>query len=115
MADRRPAVARHELPLLDEAALRAARAFDLLVVAAREAGDERWSRFLEPLPDRLRDDEPAALRRTTQRCRSAFGPGDSVLDALPFEVALAAQRAIDELIRRLARLEMAGDRSEAVQ
>ena len=115
MTDRQPTVARHELPLLDEAALRAARAFDALVAAAREAGNERWLAFLEPLPDRLRDDEPVALRRTARRCRSAFGPGDSVLDALPFEGAIAAQRAIDELIRRLARLEMAGDRSEAIQ
>jgi hypothetical protein len=98
--------ARHELPALDEAALRAARAFDLMLQAARHLGDIRWTRFLEPLPDRLRDDDVVNLRRTARRCRSAFGPGDSVLDALPGEVARPAARSIEDLLRVLARLEV---------
>ena len=83
----------------------AARAFDLLLAAARTAGSERWTRFLEPLPDRLRDDDLSALRRTARRCRSAFGPGDSVLEVVPDEVGLRARTAIDDLLRRLSRLE----------
>ncbi|HEY4632973.1 MAG TPA: hypothetical protein VIH00_03565 [Candidatus Limnocylindrales bacterium] len=115
MPDGRRIVARHELPGLDDAALRAARAFDLMVVAARDVGNQRWLRFLEPLPDRLRDDDPVALRRTARRCRSAFGPNDSVLDALPTEVGVPAMRAIDDLIRVLARLEAAGGRLDPAQ
>jgi hypothetical protein len=103
MADRATGPARHELPTLDAAALGAARAFDLLLDAARDAGSVRWVRYLEPLPDRLRDDDLRALRGTIRRCRSAFGPGDSVLDVVPDEVGLAARRAIDEVTRVLAR------------
>ncbi len=100
---------------MDEAALRAARAFDLMVDAARDTENQRWLRFLEPLPDRLRDDDPAALRRTARRCRSAFGPVDSVLDALPTEIAMSAMRAIDDLLRVLARLEVIRESAESTQ
>ena len=112
MPDDGRAVARHELPGLDEAALRAARSFDLLLEAARAARSERWVRFLEPLPDRLRDDDPVALRRTARRCRSAFGPGDSVLEIVPEDAGLLARRAIDDLIRVLARLDATGGRDD---
>jgi hypothetical protein len=95
--------ARHELTDIDEAAIAAARAFDLLLAGAREAGSQRWVRFLEPLPNRLRDDELAALPRTARRCRSAFGPGDSVLDVVPRDVGTTAARSIDDLLRVLAR------------
>jgi hypothetical protein len=105
MAERQAVVARHELPTLDAAALGAARSFDLLLDAAREAGSARWVRYLEPLPDRLRDDDAWALRATVRRCRSAFGPGDSVLDVVPEDVALGARRAIDDVVRVLARLD----------
>jgi hypothetical protein len=105
MPDPTRAIARHELPGIDEAALRAARAFDGLLVAARDAGSERWTRFLEPLPDRLRDDDLGALRRTARRCRSAFGPGDSVLDIVPEGIGMPARTAVDDLLRRLSRLE----------
>ena len=43
---------RHELPDVDAAALDAARAADALVAAARDLGNERWLRYLAPLPDR---------------------------------------------------------------
>jgi hypothetical protein len=105
MPDPTRSIARHELPGIDEAAFRAARSFDLLLGAARSAGSERWVRFLEPLPDRLRDDDLGALRRTARRCRSAFGPGDSVLEVVPEVIGIPARAAIDELLRQLARLE----------
>ena len=52
------APARHERPALDAAGLEAARHADRLVAAARDLGATRWARYLEPLPDRLRDEEP---------------------------------------------------------
>jgi hypothetical protein len=102
-------LARHEQPALDEAALVAARAFDRLLEAAREGGDARWTRFLEPLPDRLRDDDVTALRRTARRCRSAFGPGDSLVDILPADIVRPAIKAIDDVLRVLARLDALTD------
>lgn len=98
--------ARHELTAVDEAALDAARAVDRLLAAARDAGSERWVRYLEPLPDRLRDDDLAALPRTARRCRSAIGPVDSVLDVVPSDVGTDAARAIDQLLRQIARHEV---------
>lgn len=97
--------ARHERPAIDEAALVAARAADRLVAAARERGIARWIAYLEPLPDRLRDDELADLRRTAMRARAAYGPKDSVRDALPPEVTEPFLEAVDRLLRTLARRE----------
>jgi hypothetical protein len=95
--------ARHELPAIDGAALEAARHADRLLVAARELGDRRWTRYLEPLPDRLRDDEVRALRTTALRARAAYGPKDSIRDALPAEVTEPFLDALDRLLRILAR------------
>jgi hypothetical protein len=81
----------------------AARAGDRMVTAARERGHDRWLRYLEPLPDRLRDDDLADLRKTAMRARSAYGPRDSVRDALPWEVTEPFLDAIDRLLKELAR------------
>lgn len=97
--------ARHERPAIDEAALIAARDADRLLAAARAAGDERWTAYLAPLPDRLRDDGLADLRRTAMRARAAFGPKDSIRDALPAELTEPFVEAIDRLLRELARQE----------
>ena len=97
--------ARHERPAIDDAALLAARAGDRMVAAARDAGQERWVRYLEPLPDRLRDEEIVDLRKTAMRARSAYGPKDSVRDALPSEVTEPFLDAIDRLLKELARRE----------
>jgi hypothetical protein len=96
--------ARHELPAIDDLALAAARHGDRLVAAARERGQDRWLTFLEPLPDRLRDDEPRALRSTALRARAAYGPKDSVRDVLPSELTEPFLDALDRLIRELNRL-----------
>ena len=96
-------VARHEAPEIDEAAFVAARAADRVLEAARDAGNERWIRFLEPLPDRLRDDGLADLRRTALRCRAAFGPKDSIRDVFKPDVTEPFLMALDRLLRRLAR------------
>lgn len=95
--------ARHELPAVDDLALVAARHADRLLASARERGQDRWAAFLEPIPDRLRDDELTALRSIALRARAAYGPKDSVRDVLPSELTEPFLEAIDRLIRELAR------------
>ena len=106
MSPARRGPARHERPAIDDAALVAARAGDRMVAAARDAGHDRWLRYLEPLPDRLRDDDVADLRKTAMRARSAYGPKDSVRDALPGDVTEPFLDAIDRLLKELARREV---------
>ena len=95
--------ARHELPAIDDLALAAARHADRLVAGARERNATRWVTYLEPLPDRLRDDEPAGLRSAAMRARSAYGPKDSVRDVLPPDLTEPFLESIDRLLRELAR------------
>src|SRR6478672_11241877 len=94
---------RHERPIIDEAGLEAARHCDRLLAAARELGSERWIAYLEPLPDRLRDDEPGALRATATRCRAAYGVKDSIRDSLPEALTEPFLDSIDRLVRELNR------------
>jgi NifB/MoaA-like Fe-S oxidoreductase len=98
--------ARHEVPEVDEAALAVAVAADRALAAARERGNERWELHLTPLPDRLRDDPPAALGAAARRIRAAYGPKDSIRDALPPEVTEPLLDATDRLIKVLARREV---------
>lgn len=98
-----PGPARHELPVIDDLALTAARHADRLLASAREHDNTRWVKFLEPIPDHLRDDELRALRSSALRARAAYGPKDSVRDALPPEVTEPFLEALDRLIRELAR------------
>lgn len=106
----RPGPARHELAGVDEAGLAAARHADRLLGAARERGLERWVRYLEPLPDRLRDGDLRDLRGAAMRVRSAYGPKDSVRDALPAELTEPLLESIDRLLKLLARRAASGDR-----
>ncbi len=99
--------ARHERPVIDEAALLAARAGDRLVDAARARDAARWLAYMEPLPDRLRDEELGELRRTALRARAAYGPKDSIRDALPAEVTEPFLEAIDRLLKVIARRDLA--------
>ncbi|HEX7950671.1 MAG TPA: hypothetical protein VF494_10010 [Candidatus Limnocylindrales bacterium] len=109
MTDRRTgrssdtAVARHERPLIDEAALLAARHADRLLAEARDRGLARWVAYLQPLPDRLRDDQLADLRATALRGRAAYGVKDSVRDVLPPELTEPFLVSLDRLIRELNR------------
>jgi hypothetical protein len=100
-SSRRPA--RHERPAIDEAGLVAARHADRLLAAARAIGSDRWIAYFEPLPDRLRDDEPGALRATATRCRAAYGVKDSIRDVLPAELTEPFLDSIDRLVRELNR------------
>lgn len=93
--------------MIDEAALLAARACDRLVAAARSRAAARWLTYFEPLPDRLRDEEVVDLRRTALRIRAAFGPKDSVRDALPADVTEPLLVTIDRLLKELARRDLA--------
>jgi hypothetical protein len=97
--------ARHELPEIDSAALAAAQAADLALASARDRGIERWVAYLAPLPDRLRDDGLRDLRSTARRVRAAFGPRDSIRDALPDEVTESLVRATDKLMKAIARFD----------
>ena len=104
-ADQRAArrAARHEHAAIDEAGLVAARCADRLLDAAQDVGSVRWIAYFEPMPDRLRDEEPGALRMTATRCRAAYGVKDSVRDVLPAVVTEPFLDAIDRLIRELNR------------
>jgi hypothetical protein len=95
--------ARHELGVIDDLALIAARHADRLLAAARERGIQRWVAYLEPLPDRLRDEDLRGIRATAMRARSAYGPKDSVRDALPAELTEPFLESIDRLIREINR------------
>jgi hypothetical protein len=95
--------ARHEVPAIDAAALTAARWADRLVRAARDRNATRWVAFLEPIPDRLRDDDVPALRAVASRARAAYGAKDSIRDALPAELTEAFRDALDVLLKELAR------------
>ena len=99
----RHGIARHELPAVDEAGLVAARHADRLVAAAAASGADRWHRYFEAMPDHLRDDDPRGLRQVALRARAAFGPQDSVRDALPGDVTEPFLEAIDRLIKQLNR------------
>ena len=66
-------------------------------------GATRWVAYLEPLPDRLRDDDPWALRATATRSRAAYGVKDSIRDVLPAELTEPFLDSIDRLIRELNR------------
>jgi hypothetical protein len=97
---------RHELPAVDEAALTAARHVDRLVSAAREKGADRWVAYLEPMADRLRDDEPRGIRQVAMRARAAYGPKDSIRDVLPGELTEPFLDSIDRLLKQLNRREV---------
>jgi hypothetical protein len=101
--ERSESPARHELPDIDAAALAAARAVDVALREARAVGIDRWVRYLEPLPDRLRDDDLRDLRATARRARAAFGPKDSIRDALSSDLTEPMVLAIDRLLKAIAR------------
>ena len=100
-SDREPA--RHELPAIDTAALAAAVAADGALRAADEVGLDRWVRFLGPLPDLLRDGSLRDLRNAARQARAAFGPKDSIRDALPADVTEPLLGAVDRLLKAIAR------------
>jgi len=95
--------ARHERPALDEAALAAARAAEKAVAGARERGLSRWQEFLEPLPELLRDASLQDLRGIALRARGAYGPKDSIRDALPASLTEPLLASLDRLLKALAR------------
>ena len=100
---RDPGPARHERPAIDEAALAAARDADRVLAAARTSGLERWTSFFEPVPDRLRDATIVELRGVAMRARSAYGPKDSIRDALPADLTEPLLAHVDRLLKLLAR------------
>lgn len=97
---------RHELPVIDEAALTVARHADRLLAAAVDLGDLRWSSYLGPLPDLFRDAGPSELRPIALRARAAYGPKDSIRDALPASVTEPFLDSVDRLLRLLAHREL---------
>lgn len=95
--------ARHEEPEIDEAALAVARLVERAAVASGAIGAARWERYLARLPDRLRDDPPASLRPAARAVRAAYGPKDSIRDALPADATEPLLTAVDRLLRLLDR------------
>jgi hypothetical protein len=108
---------RHELPDIDAPALEAARAVDRLLAEAVRTADagpggdarasaaDRWAGYFQRIPDQLRDAPLPELRATARRARSAFGPKDSVRDALDPSVTEPVVQSIDRLLRAIARYE----------
>ena len=96
---------RHELGDVDALALEAARAVDVALAAARDMEQERWVRYLTPLPGRLRDDGLRDLRAATRLARAAYGPKDSIRDALPEYATEPLLRSIDRLQKAIARFD----------
>ncbi|MEO8272517.1 MAG: hypothetical protein ABI620_00455 [Chloroflexota bacterium] len=94
------------MPEIDVPALEAARAADRVLAAAQAMGNERWTRYLAPMPDHFRDDPISDLRRIARLGRSAFGPKDSIRDALPEDATEPFLVAIDRLLKALARHEL---------
>lgn len=102
-AARKETPARHERPAIDEAALVAARDADRILAVARERELERWAKFLEPVPDLLRDASIKELRGVAMKARSAYGPKDSIRDAIPAELTEPFLADLDRLLKALAR------------
>jgi hypothetical protein len=100
---REAGAARHERPVIDEAALTAARTADKMLASARERGNDRWAGFLADIPDRLRDAPLAELRAVAMRARSAYGPRDSIRDVIPAELTEPFMTDLDRLLKALAR------------
>jgi hypothetical protein len=98
--------ARHELPEIDETALAVARALDVAIATARAMENERWAGYLAPLPDRFRDESLRELRASARRARAAYGPKDSIRDALPEAATEPLLLAIDRLLKAIARFDM---------
>lgn len=107
MTGRRAARApsRHELPAIDEAALHAARLADPVLAYCRARGEARWERVLAPIPDALRDGTLPDVRTAARAARATFGTKDSLADVAPAELWVPFRDALDDLIRRLARLD----------
>lgn len=96
--------------MIDEAALVTARAVDDMLTEARAGGNDRWAAFLAPLPDRLRDGDLRELRSAALRVRAAYGPKDSIRDALADDLTEPAIKAVDRLLKALARRDVRADR-----
>ena len=101
---------RHEIPAIDDAALVAARRADRLLEAATSMGFSRWQAYIEPLPDRFRDGDIRDIRSAAMRARAAYGPKDSVRDALPASLTEPFLDAVDRLLKAIARYELRSDR-----
>ncbi len=95
--------ARHERPVIDEAALAAARGADRLLDAARMVGAATWEEYLLPVPGQLRDAGLPELRKVALRARAAYGPRASIRDALPAELTEPFLADLDRLLKALAR------------
>ena len=101
---------RHEIPAIDDAALVAARRADLLLDAARSSRFTRWEAYLSPLPDRFRDGDIRDIRSAAMRARAAYGPKDSLRDALPATLTEPFLDAVDRLLKAIARYDLGNDR-----
>jgi hypothetical protein len=122
-----PAPARHELPDIDAAALRAARAVDALLDEGRRlvadgprddeeglrsldrarhaAAADRWMTYLRRVPDDLRDEPVPQIRSAARRVRAAFGPKDSIRETFAPDLTEPLLDAVDRLLKVIATYE----------
>jgi len=98
-----PGPARHELAEIDEAALVAACTADRLLDTARRLGSQRWTDFLAPIPEELRDSGVEQLLKVVQRARAAYGHKDSIRDVLPAELTEPFLDQLDRLRKLVVR------------
>ena len=75
----------------------------------KRRGISRWAAYLQPLPDRLRDGDLRDVRLAAMRARAAYGPKDSIRDALPAELTEPFLESVDRILKALARRELRGD------
>ena len=78
---------------------------DVALAAAVDMEAERWVRYLERLPGRLRDDSLRDLRSAARVARAAYGPKDSIRDALPEYATEPLLKSIDRLQKAIARFD----------
>lgn len=94
---------RHALPDVDAAALEAARTADKLLESARQKGSQRWTEFLSPVPEQLRDSGLSQLLVVIARTRAAYGHKDSIREVLPEELTEPFRDQLDRLKRAVLR------------
>lgn len=96
---------RWEMPGVDAAALDLARRLEAALPQLSGSSAARWSAWLAPLVEPLRDGDLAALAAAARRVRAAFGVGESVAHLLAPAEALGLRDAADALLRAIARHE----------
>jgi len=79
------------------------RTADKLLESARQKGSQRWTEFLSPVPEQLRDSGLSQLLVVIARTRAAYGHKDSIREILPEELTEPFRDQLDRLKRAVLR------------